>query len=401
MSAYDNAPRDTRAGFPQFADSLYNCNYMGKHRTPSSLGRLDRSQTLLSRTEQVLREAIAKGLFAGNRLPAAAELALQLGVSRETVRLAQENLQRDGLLVKYRRKGTLIQPPAMTLRRAAGPSTLIGYLQAGYPSRNRQDDAVTRATSGLMLQGAMREAGRAACRLVVHHAPHTEMEKAIDQITREAPLRGVIFASFGEEKLVRRTLGMGLPAVLLDHELNLPAVSTVREDSRQGAAIAVGHLARLGHRRIAYADWNLADLNPWRITGYRQGLSEAHLPRRRAWELSAEISEEGAEALVERLLALRPAPTALVCFNNSLARLAIDRLRRRGGRVPESMSVVGIGGEEVAGLACAQADWFEMGRCATRILLRAASSRSEAPPEHRLFPYEIHPGRTAARPPRE
>jgi DNA-binding LacI/PurR family transcriptional regulator len=249
-----------------------------------------------------------------------------------------------------------------------------------------------------MLQGAMREAGRAGCRLVVHHASHTEMDRAVDQISREAPLRGVIFASFGEEKLVRRTLGLGLPAVLLDHELNLPSVSTVREDSQQGAEIAVGHLARLGHRRIAYAHWHLADLNPWRTVGYRKALSAAKLPRRRAWELSTEITEEGADALVGKLLALSPAPTALICFNNTLARLAIERLRRRRVRVPEDLSVLGIGGEEIAGLACAQADWFEMGRCAVKILLRAASARTEAEPEHRLFPYEIRSGRTAAPP---
>ncbi|MBI3855048.1 MAG: GntR family transcriptional regulator [Planctomycetes bacterium] len=370
---------------------------MSPKQRPPGLGRLARPQSLLSRTEQVLREAIARGEFRGNRLPAAAELAEQLGVSRETVRLAQENLQREGLLVKYRRKGTLITPPALTLKKTAGRSTLLGYLQAGYPSLNREDDAVTRATSGLMLQGATREAGRAGCRLVVHHAPHTEMDAAIGELAHEAPLRGVIFASFGEEKLVRQTLGLGLPLVLLDHELNLPSVSTVREDSQQGAGIAVAHLAKLGHRRIAYAHWNLADLNPWRTSGYRKGLSDAKLPRRRAWEFSTEITPAGADALVEKLLSLRPAPTALICFNNSLAKLAIERLRRRGVRVPEEISVMGVGGEEVAGLACAQADWFEMGREAVRILLRASSGRAPEEPLHRLFPYELRPGRTAGR----
>ena len=94
---------------------------MSKSKRP--LGRLVRPQTLLSRTEQVLREAIQRGEFAGNRLPSAAELAEQLGVSRETVRLAQESLQREGLLVKYRRKGTLLQGPAMTLKGGSAKST--------------------------------------------------------------------------------------------------------------------------------------------------------------------------------------------------------------------------------------------------------------------------------------
>lgn len=364
-------------------------------RRPASLGRLSRPQTLLSQTERVLRQAIEGGEFPENRLPSAEEIAQQLGVSRETVRLAQENLQREGLLVKYRRKGTLIEPPAMTLKRTRSRSTLIGYLQADFPSRSAKVEAVTLAMSGLMLQGAMRESGSSGFRLVVQNAPHTDLDRAVAQLTRESSLRGIIFASFGDEKLVRQTLGLGLPVVLLDHELNLPTISTVREDSFQGARIAVAHLAELGHRRIAYAHWHLADLNPWRTSGYRKGLSDAKLPRRRSWELASEITESGADELASKLLALAPMPTALICFNNTLARFTIEKLRGRGIRVPDDLSVLGIGGEEVAGLACAQADWYAMGRAAVKLLLRAAAQRSPGDPEHLLFPYVIRAGRSA------
>ena len=367
-------------------------------RRPGKMDRLSRPQTLLSQTEQALRDAIAKGRFPGNKLPPAAELAEDLGVSRETVRQAQEALQREGLLVKYRRKGTLLQPPPMKVRPVPARSTQLGYLQADYPSPHG-DEAVTRSTSGLMLQGAMREAGRAGHELVVRHAPYTEMDRVIGQLSTASPLRGVIFASFGEEKLVRQALDYGWPAVLLDHDLHLPRISSVREDSFQGARIAVEHIASLGHRRIAYAHWRLAELNPWRVMGYRRGLRDARLPRRRVWELSAEITPEGAEALVGQVLALDPRPTALLCFNNTLAHLAIDRLRRRKVRVPEDLSVMGGGGESVAGLTCHQADWYAMGRAAVEILLRAISSRGKREPEHRMFPYAVQPGRTTTPPP--
>jgi LacI family transcriptional regulator len=224
------------------------------------------------------------------------------------------------------------------------------------------------------------------------------MDAAIDRVLREAPLRGVIFCSFGEDKMVRRVLGAGLPVVMLDHELNLPRVSTVREDSRQGVTLAIRHLARMGHRRIAYAHWSLADINPWRLAGYRKGLNEERLPRRRAWELSTEVTPAGTEELAQRFLRLQPRPTALICFNTTLAALAIERLRRHGVRVPEDLSVMGVGGEEISGLACVQADWFGMGRDAVRTLLRAAGSKEDAAPEHRLFPYQVRPGRSAAPP---
>ena len=361
------------------------------------LPRIERPLSLVSRTERILREAIAQGLFPGNRLPPAADLAEELGVSRETVRLAQEALQREGLLVKIRRRGTLLEPHSLRLR-APEKARALAYLQTDYPSARGKEEAVTHTISGLMLQGALREAGRAGYELLLRHAPPAEMDEALERLLRTARLRGIIFASFGEEKLVRRALGLGVPVVLLDHELNHPRVGSVREDSFQGARAAVAHLAGLGHRRIAYAHWRREDLNPWRLRGYRQGLRDARLPRRRVWEMSVELTPAGAEQVIETLERLHPRPTALLCFNNTLAKLVVGGLRRRGVRVPGELSVMGGGGEPVAGLACHDADWFAMGRCAVATLLRAIRSRGASGPERRLFPHAVLPGSTAGPP---
>ncbi|HYE98063.1 MAG TPA: GntR family transcriptional regulator [Planctomycetota bacterium] len=354
------------------------------------LPRLSRTQSLVSQTEQVLRDAIRSGRF-GNRLPTAVELAEQLGVSRETVRQAEAALERDGLLVKYRRKGTLLRPPALTLRDAR--TRVLGYLQADYAAPGGAVEAVTGAPAALMLQGALREAGRAGFQLAVRHAAHDAMDRALRELQETVPLRGVIFASFGEEKLVRQALGLRVPVVLLDHDLHLPRIGTVREDSAQGAALAVAHLAALGHRRIAYAPWRRGDLNPWRLRGYRDGLRAAGLPRRRAWELPVEITPAGAASLAARLSELRPGPTAVVCFNNTLAHLLIEALARRGVRVPQDLGVMGLGGEDVRDLACVQTDWVALGRRAVQVLLRA---RENAAPEHHVVGYALRKGRTAA-----
>lgn len=345
------------------------------------LPRLDRPLSLVARTERLLREAIRGGRFPDGRLPSAVELAGQLGVSRETVRKAEEILEREGLLEKYRRKGTLLRPPPMTLA-PAPRSRRIAYLQTDYPSEEADGGA-----NALMLQGA----ASAGAELVVRHAPHTEIEAALRSLAGGGRLRGIIFASCGEEKQVRQAVALGLPTVLLDHDLHLPAVSSVREDSAQGGELAVRHLAQLGHERIACAHWRLADLNPWRLEGYRKGLRALGLPRRRAWELFAEISERGARKVVDALLALSPRPTALLCFNNRLAAWGIDALRRRGLRVPEDLSVLGGGGAPLPGIAELHADFAGMGRKAVQLLLRAG------PPRHLLFPYTIRAGASAGR----
>src|SRR6516225_10612262 len=82
----------------------------------SGLTRLVRPVSLVAQVEQLLRQAIAEGRWAGGRLPTEVDLAEQLGVSRETVRLAAEVLQRDGLLVKIRRKGTFLHARRFPMR---------------------------------------------------------------------------------------------------------------------------------------------------------------------------------------------------------------------------------------------------------------------------------------------
>src|SRR5712691_3711597 len=77
--------------------------------------RIARPLSLVAQVEQILRDAIAAGRFPGDRLPTEVELAEQLGVSRETVRRACEALQQQGLLVKFRRKGTFTRFPGLSL----------------------------------------------------------------------------------------------------------------------------------------------------------------------------------------------------------------------------------------------------------------------------------------------
>jgi DNA-binding LacI/PurR family transcriptional regulator len=248
-----------------------------------------------------------------------------------------------------------------------------------------------------MLQGALEEASRADMRLVVIHALHTRIGRLWEQLDREHSLRGVIFASYGEAKLLRRVAGRGMPTVLLDHDLSIAAISSVRDDSFSGARLAVQHLVGLGHRRIAFANWLQTDLNPWRLQGYRDGMRSAGLPRRRLWEMSVELTPFGARQLVEQFLALTPRPTAVYCFNNTLARLARDRFEELGIRVPHDVSVLGGGGEDVPGLTCHQADWHALGRTAVEVLVRAGGNLANAA-EHHTCPHALLVGTSTAPP---
>lgn len=361
---------------------------------PVTSVRLARPMSLTAQTEQVLRQLISQGYLPGGQLPTEVELADQLGVSRETVRRAAGILEKEGLLVKIRSRGTFAKGSEQLPRVKTEQPLIIGYLQTDYAANQGPDQAVSRTSGALMLQGASEEAGQCNGHVVSRHAPAGQLTNAWRQLHAAVSLGGLIFASCGEEKLLRRVLGLAIPAVLVDHDLHLPQFSSVRDDSFTGAHQAVKYLVSLGHRQIALAHWHEADLNPWRLRGYRQGLRDANLPRRQKWEFHVELTEAGARKVVQQLMALAPRPTALFCFNNTLARFIAEELTRLHVRVPEDLSVMGAGGEDVPGLTCTMIDWYAMGRTAVQ-MLRSHIDNREHKPEHRLFPHQLRTGRTA------
>lgn len=379
------------------AKKRQNATPRKKRAVKKPIERIERPLTLIAQVEQTLRRAVNDGVFPGDRLPTTVELSEQLGVSRETVRLALDSLQSEGLLVKHRRRGTFINAPTVPTK-LVPTSTIIGYLQADYSPGSGEAEVITRATSSFMFDGALVEAGNAGYQMVVRSARIGNLRAAFEELTAQARLRGVIFASIAEEKLLRRLSGLNLPSVLLDHDLHLPKVSSIRPDSFGRAKQSVRRLAEMGHRWIALAQWHQLDLNPWLLRGYREGMREAGLRCRRAWEIDVPITAAGGAQVVESILSASPRPTAIVCFSNPLASFIFDAAIEAGLRVPEDLSIVGGGGGDVVGLTCMQLDWYDLGRQAMKLLLQAIETGDKHKPEHRVVPYKWKDGRTASSP---
>ncbi|GBD36720.1 HTH-type transcriptional regulator DegA [bacterium HR36] len=367
-------------------------------RKLSAFKRIPRPPSMVAQVEQALRQALANNFFPDGKLPTEVEIAEQLGVSRETVRLAAEALEREGLLVKIRHRGTFLRFPRLG-RLKPVREKLVGYLQAEFVNAQGQEEVANREISGLMLQGALEEAAAAGFQLMVQRMTTRQWRDAVRSFSDARRVQGLICVSYQEEKMLRRLASSGLPTVLLDEDANIPGIHSVRDDSLQGARQAIRFLAQLGHRRIAYAHWARAEMNPSRPLGYREGMRDAGLYRRQNWEILTELTVAGARRMVDQLLALRPAPTALYCFNNTLARFAIEELRRRAIRVPEDLSVMGAGGEEVPGLTCHQVDWYQMGRSAMQILLKVLAEPGRSMQQHLRLPHVLHVGNTTAPPP--
>lgn len=136
----------------------------------------------------------------------------------------------------------------------------------------------------------------------------------------------------------------GAPLVLLHNRAPELTPFTLYHDDCYGTREMTRHLLKLGHRRIAYMGNTRAGReSDEREKGLQQELKDAGIPRDPRYIVHAAFGQPAAAIEpVQSLLALDEPPTALVCFNDSLAIGAMQVLRNEGRRVPEDWSVTGF-----------------------------------------------------------
>jgi len=160
-----------------------------------------------------------------------------------------------------------------------------------------------------------------------------------------SPLRGVdglliLYKRLSDEE-VAGLQQAGLACIFVGRPPQLDSASSIEFDMRLGSILAVEHLARLGHKRIAFLGWRLSNA----IEGFRDGLQRCGLPIREEWIVSIEVRRQGAETFPVISLDILNGPdrpTAIFCHGDSAAVDLIQQVRRNGLEVPRDLSVVGF-----------------------------------------------------------
>jgi DNA-binding LacI/PurR family transcriptional regulator len=145
-------------------------------------------------------------------------------------------------------------------------------------------------------------------------------------------------------------LGQEIPVVVIGRRIRSAAVDVVRAADDQGVAQAVGHLAGLGHRDIAFVDGGRGTIASDRRRGYRQAMRD-HGLEDQIRIIPGDHTEEAGQRAVPALLAGPRVPTAVLASNDRSAVGLLDALVRRGLDVPGAMSVVGYDDSTLARLA--------------------------------------------------
>ncbi len=121
--------------------------------------------------------------------------------------------------------------------------------------------------------------------------------------------------------------------------LNTPSVDI---DNRKGVFLALGYLARLGHRRIACMDvGRVGDL--WeRLEAYYEYMEQQMGGWSREYVQQTENSYAGGYDAAKRLLGLPIPPTAIFALDDVMAIGALGAAMDMGWNVPSDVSIIGF-----------------------------------------------------------
>lgn len=162
-----------------------------------------------------------------------------------------------------------------------------------------------------------------------------------------------------------------------------PNTYLVAGDDVRGAMLATTYLLSQGHRRCAYLGAEGRASSVHRLHGYRLALAEAGLPFDESLVVSLGEGAVPGELAAFRLLARRPQPTALFCYDDMTAVGALRAIRALNLHVPQDIAVVGFDDIPLAAyldpaLTTVRQPMHEMGQQAMTMLLDLV--RGEAPP---------------------
>jgi DNA-binding LacI/PurR family transcriptional regulator len=207
----------------------------------------------------------------------------------------------------------------------------------------------------------------------------------------ERKVEGVAVMTFGiEEPLLDQLAKRKVPLVFIDVGPKRPGISVLKVDYHHGIRQGVQHLAALGHRHISFISGPVRLHSAQsRLDAFFASLQECGIAPDPARVVEGDHTMEGGIAAMERLLAAKTIPTAVMCSNDMTAIGVLHKLYRAGLRVPDDLSVIGFDDIHIAEvtippLTTIQMSRFELARAAVTAL-RAHVEESEGSAQKREY----------------
>ena len=206
------------------------------------------------------------------------------------------------------------------------------------------------------------------------------LERHFITVLRNKGADGIIFATVeADDPNIRPLLAERFPFVLVNRRLTDPALArrtdSVVLDNLRGGYLAMEHLLRLGHTRIAVvAGSGKVSTAIERTEGARRAARDYGVRLDPALILECSFDKGLAYQAARRLLSGKRPPTAFFAEDDNMALGVREAVLDAGLRIPEDVALVGFDDIEVAGLrgidlTTVSQKKYEMGSLGVRILV--------------------------------
>jgi DNA-binding LacI/PurR family transcriptional regulator len=182
-----------------------------------------------------------------------------------------------------------------------------------------------------------------------------------------------------------------IPIVFFDRVPDVPDVHSVSCNLYHSSVEAVDFLVRKGHKRIAYIQGPpTLNIKNERLNGYYDALAKNSIKADDALVVSTDLSTEGNIDALDKLLALKKRPTAVILFNDYVALDVIHHARQRKLTLNKEISFVSYANIpfmhylEAPPIASVEQFPYEQGARATELLFKLLDPHAK----QGLPPYE-------------
>ncbi|RYX83596.1 LacI family transcriptional regulator [bacterium] len=336
------------------------------------------------------------------------DIAAKVGVSRATVSFVLNGRQTENVRIPEATRQRILdataelgyRPNQLAQSVALGKTRMIGY----FVEEPRYEPYWA------TIIGALSEAEELGFTLKVLSVKKSTLEERLRQAIGLRLSGLIVRFNFDKSAIFEEANRAKIPVITVD-EGNAPAFgSLVAADDASGCREAIKHLIHLGHRRIAFISSGFPRLNSQfndigsareqlfrrEMAQQKLDVPEGYVTRDSMMVYGLQVTDgfdtntvyEATDSLLNHPSGR---PTAIFCWRDETAMIAIRVCQERGLRVPEDISVVGFSNISAArffnpSLSTVQTPWEEMGRLAVTQLLHRLGQDFDPTPTTHLVP---------------
>ena len=160
----------------------------------------------------------------------------------------------------------------------------------------------------------------------------------------ERKVDGVAIMTFGiQDLLLDRFVTERIPVVFMDMVSNHPRSSVLSVDYRAGILEGVAHLAALGHRKLGFISGPLRLRSATtRKEAFLESLRAHGIKANPSWVVEGDHTLDGGRDAMQKILAQKQWPTAIMCSNDMTAIGVQHALFEADLKVPDDFSLIGF-----------------------------------------------------------